>query len=82
MSYGRAGASQTSKNTVAPIGSAAILLFAPQFQKVWMKKPSGHRKTPSWPSISSYGLHSAHPSNAISLVLRRVSTVTQNAKTT
>ena len=82
MSYWRAGVSQTCENTVAPIGIVAKFPLAPQFQKVWMKKPSGHNDTPSWLSMSSYGLHSAHISDPSSPILRGVSTLPHNAKNT
>ena len=68
MSYWRAGAPQTCKNTVAPIGIVANFLFAPQFDKVWMKRPSGHNETSSWPWMGSYELHPAPPYQAVSPV--------------
>ena len=47
-----------------------------------MKKPSGHNETPSWLSMSSYGLHSARLSDPSSPILRGVSTLPHNAKNT
>ena len=81
MSYWRAGVSQTCKNTVAPIGIVAKFLLALQLDEVWMKKPFGHNETPSWLSMSSYGLHSTRLSDPSSLILRGVSTLPHNAKT-
>ena len=76
MSYWRAGASQMCKNMEAPKGIVANFLFGPQYEQVWMKKLSGHSSTLARPSVNSYGLHSAHPSDAVSPVLRGVSAIT------
>ena len=82
MSYWRAGAPQTCKNTVAPIRIVAKFLLAPQFLKGLDEESSGHNETPPWLSMSSYGLHSTRLSDPSSLILRGVSTLPHNAKNT